>query len=741
LVASGVAVGTALLIGGLGIPHAIAARHARADARSPIIGEHGTANVLLYASATDSVRGEDLFRITVAAVGRAPVPPGLVRLPRPGELVVSPALGRILASPGAGLILHRLPGRIAGIIGSAGLAFPDELVAYVGVQPDVLRPRTGLGFGVQGGVPVVGFAPGPTGTVAPLGLGLKVLILLSVLSLVVPTLVFVATSTRLSAASRERRLAAVRLVGATPGEAGLLAALEGGMAAGIGVVMGLGLFFALRPVVAGLPLAGYRWFPSDIAPPVPQVAVVMVLVPVLAVVAALLGLRRLIVSPLGVARRGRVRRVGLGRLVPLAAGLAALGICWAYRSTVQRGGTGSILGFGASFALVVVGVALAAPWPAGALAAGVARSYHRVGTLLGARRLESDPGGSGRVVTAFALLVFAGGIIHALVPHGEFARGEPDIASHLRGASLVVDRLLLSPQRLDRALHDVRGVTGVAPLARVNVSIVGTSMVADCAALRVALKASFPRCAPTTAYLADDVPAGTLSVRPGQVVRMTSWPDERLRARLSLGASVERTSLGVAELSVLLMPPALLPGDIRRHLLADRVLIATDGTAAAVESVRNAVARLSPSAEVQTREQVEASALRTGRQVTALVDLAILVALGIALANLLVVSVDHVHERRRPFAVLSASGVPSGALVRSVVVEVILPMLSAVLGAAAMSIVVAVMLGKIVGSAIGIPIGQLAWLVALSLVAVATVTALTLPSIFRSAKPTALQME
>ena len=69
----------------------------------------------------------------------APLPPGVARLPGPGELVVSPALARRLRDP---LLRDRIPGRVVGTIGDAGLVGPAELAYYGGSDTlGAARPR------------------------------------------------------------------------------------------------------------------------------------------------------------------------------------------------------------------------------------------------------------------------------------------------------------------------------------------------------------------------------------------------------------------------------------------------------------------------------------------------------------------------------------------------------------------------------------------------------------------------
>ena len=62
-------------------------------------------------------------------------------------------------------------------------------------------------------------------------------------------LILIATASRLSAARREERFAAMRLVGATPRQISVVSAVEAVVAAVAGVAVGFALFFAFRPLL------------------------------------------------------------------------------------------------------------------------------------------------------------------------------------------------------------------------------------------------------------------------------------------------------------------------------------------------------------------------------------------------------------------------------------------------------------------------------------------------------------
>ncbi|MEK8105468.1 FtsX-like permease family protein [Micromonospora sp. M12] len=80
--------------------------------------------------------------------------------------------------------------------------------------------------------------------------------------LLFPVLIFIGTATRLSAARREQRFAAMRLVGATPRQISMVAAVEAATAAVAGTAVGFGLFYAFRDPLASIRSPACRSSPT-----------------------------------------------------------------------------------------------------------------------------------------------------------------------------------------------------------------------------------------------------------------------------------------------------------------------------------------------------------------------------------------------------------------------------------------------------------------------------------------------
>ncbi|WP_238433998.1 FtsX-like permease family protein [Micromonospora tarensis] len=240
VIAAAVAVGSGLLLTTLAGVNAVNAQLTRYAAVYPNASTAGSADPLWWSTRDDYFHGQQIVRIDVAGTGPdAPTPAGVPSTPGPGEFYASPALRELLAAHPADQLADRYPGRDLGTVGPAGLPSPDTLLAIVGGTPDAVRA---LPHARQ--VSNVGDTPAlPEATVD---------LILGVIAggLLFPVLIFIGTATRLSAARREQRFAAMRLVGATPRQIATVAAVEAAAAAVAGTAVGFGLFYAFRSPLA-----------------------------------------------------------------------------------------------------------------------------------------------------------------------------------------------------------------------------------------------------------------------------------------------------------------------------------------------------------------------------------------------------------------------------------------------------------------------------------------------------------
>ncbi len=214
---------------------------------------------------------------------------------------------------------------------------------------------------------------------------------------------FIAAATRLAAARREQRFAAMRLVGATPRQVSVISAVEGCVAAIAGVAGGFALFFLLRSTVASVPFTGQPFFPSDLSLHLSDILGVAIGVPTAAVAAARVALRRVQISPLGVSRRVTPPAPRAWRLVPLAAGIGELGFFIGRRPSNT---SGQIQAYGAGFILAMSGLVIAGPWLTMLGSRVMARRTGRPAVLIAGRRLSDNPSSAFRSVSGLIVALF-----------------------------------------------------------------------------------------------------------------------------------------------------------------------------------------------------------------------------------------------------------------------------------------------------------------------------------------------
>ena len=598
LTATGVAVGVTLLLIGLLVVPAMQGRidryawH-RTDAAAPATAT----DPALWLPSTDRYDGRDIVRFHVAAQGQdPPVPPGLDRLPAPGEVVVSPALADLLRTVPDDQLRDRFPGRIAGTIGPAGLVSPDELVAVVGRTPQELA-------GTAGAYQIRGIErPGdPLDLKSLLYAGLVMVGIL----LVGPILVFVSTVTRINAARRERRFAAIRLAGATRGQTGVMAATETGLAAIAGTLLGWGAYALIRPkLIDSITYEGLRFPAADLQAPGLAVALVLIGVPVVTIGTTLVVLRRAQISPLGTQRQARIIPPSAWRLVPLVLGV--LGIAETVRRSADPAYTDNEA-FPTIRALSLVctlaGFVLAGPWACMWLARGWARISRRGTSLMAARRMAADPYTAFRAISGVAIAAFVATMLASIAIDTRTA--EAETASVLDAGVVAVN---------------VRGTpaSSVAPLVTPDAVVTRIRpngvVVVPCAELARLTNLSCP----LTLSIVDNGPPKGLSVTAG-------FAEPR-------------------------------PGD--ETLPLHVILVPTDGSTAAQERVRTLAAVAAPYSLARTNEDSAAqSSARSAEGVDATFRLAMAFVLFVAACSLTVSVIGGLIERRRPFALLRASGV------------------------------------------------------------------------------------
>jgi hypothetical protein len=635
----------------------------------------------------DTFDGQQISRFDVAAAGApAPVPPGITHDPGPGQYYASPALAALLRSTPAGQLAGRYPGRLAGVIGDAALPSPDSLVIIIGRTPAQLAHT-------PGSVPVTSIAttePGNFGgPVNPRGLdymppdpgggqgAVDFILLVVALAILTPVLIFIATATRLSAARREQRFAAMRLVGATRRQVSWLAATESTVAAALGMAAGFGIFFLLRIPVAGIPFIGQPFFPAELSLSAPDILAVAIGVPVAAAVAALLALRRVRISPLGIARRATPPPPRAWRILPLLAGFAELGFFAVHGRPASIGG--QVLVFVPSFLLIIAGLAIAGPWLTMAAARVMARRTSRPGTLIAARRLADDPGAAFRAVSGLVLALFITTV--AVVGITTWNAQQHNVRVSAAETKVLTDQL--AGQQPSTGSQTSPGPA--APAAPLAAELSGIHGVQGVVVVRadpgLTIPATFHNLGANLGSTGP-VPAGVVSCAQLATVPALGRCPAGATAAAFPADGFAGPLYGV-DATGITWPAANIPAPRLDTLAVDAINVATNGSVPAVEQARTVLenapaypADLGDGAPSTVGELIaQSNPTNSGYQ--QLANTVILVSLPIAGCTLAAGIAAGLADRKRPFSLLRLAGARLVTLRRVVALESAVPLLAA----------------------------------------------------------------
>ncbi len=752
LTGAAVALAVALLLGTLGVFAAEGARERRAEARAEVPIDEGSpipqAHLLVASSGVATFRQREILTRYLAPIGeRPPVPPWLTRVPRPGEMAVSPELRDLLVDPDGALLRPRYPERIVQVIDDAWLIQPGELIAYIGARPQEIRQgvyEVVTSFGPAAFERVHGPTRDETSTLAGrLEDPLFQTLLLTCIGLLVPIAAMIATATRLSASKREARLAAIRLVGGTPGQVRIAASVESVVAGTIGCVLGVALFFAGRPLVTAIAPEDHGWFASDIAPPVGIASGILVGVIAVGWLVSVATLHRVVITPLGVARRaGRSVRVRW-RIVTLVAGLAGSSLILFARDRIldAPGVLPYIVVFG-SFALTSVGAAAVAPLLGASLADLLRRTTSGTGVLLGARRLRADPRAAGRIVAGLVTVVFGVGLTHGFLSAFAISEATGSFVALRPGVVRVSD---WNGGRLDLVskVGSVAGVSNVVPAWTVEAKTSAsteTSIVVDCGALGRIVDGRMPRCASGTVLMNRFTPP----FATGTPIELR-FPGKR-GTIVAAVESVRSSPDGLGEYAGLVIPSSILAEGTTDGVPPSHVWAMTTGSAT-VERLRNRFTEPGSTVTVTTVAEIRNSLAPSDRlAITPAVEVGTAAALAIVAASMLVAAVDSIGERRRSFAMLAAAGARIGTLRGAIAVEIAMPLLGGVAIAVVTSIVVLRMFfmanaESFDGRHVPIPAEPFVRLVVFAIAATIVATIATFPSLGRAIRPESLRTE
>ena len=590
---------------------------------------------------TDSFADQTVFEADVAATGpSSPTPPGIPLLPGPGQFYASPALDRLLRSTPADELGDRFAGQQIGTIGQAGLPSPDSLVLVVGYNAPQLSTLPGV-------EQITGFNTDPNIGGVATGVHndrLKIFLAVGVVALLLPVLVFIATATRLAAARREQRFAAMRLVGATPRQITVISTVEACMAALFGVVLGFGLFYAGRPALAHLRFTGQRNAPGDLSPGSSRSFSSRSASRIAAAVSSRLAMRRAQISPLGVLRRVTPPAPRAYRLIPLIAGLAELLFFVAVGHPSTTGG--QILGYMSGGVLIIIGLVIAGPWLTMVGARTVARHAQRPSTLLAGRRLADNPSAALGTISGLIIALFVGsasvGVLTTILSHGGTAKDTSAARQTL-------------VQRLGGPLTPIESGPPSSTTATTAVAVPPAAL---------AELTSIPGVQGATVIYtkpgADEQSSAGL-VSCSQLARTPAIGSCAAGAKVAdLSGLGPISSEDLPTLAGHVWPAADISTDQLDLLSARAMIVQTNGSTTALEQARTNLEHAFPGDIPETFSQISSAVRRTITEVQQIADVVIVASLVIAGCSLAVSVTAGIADRKRPFSLLRLA-VPNSA--------------------------------------------------------------------------------
>ncbi|MEU0849360.1 ABC transporter permease [Streptomyces flaveolus] len=751
LTAVGVGLGVALLLLTTALPNALTVRHEREAARTDITFTDDRPakgdGTLIVANIDTDFRDDTVRGRALEAEGpRAPLPPGVEKFPAVGEMVVSPALKELLESDSGKLLRERLPERISGTIGESGLIGSHELAFFRGA--DGLAPHLDSGRIVRidhFGDP----APGPEQS-DPV---LLLLVLVVFVVLLMPVAVFIAAAVRFGGERRDRRLAALRLVGSDSRMTRRIAAGEALAGAVLGLLFGAGFFMIGRQLAGTAEVFRISVFPSYLNPSPLLALLVAVAVPAAAVLVTLFALRGVVIEPLGVVRTAKPARRRLWwRLLLPVAGLAMLypmiGKGRSNGDFNQYLVTGGVV-------LLLVGVTALLPWIVETVVARLGPGG--VSWQLAVRRLQLSSGTAARMVNGIAVAV-AGAIALQMLFAGVDDDYTKSTGKDVTQAQMEVALPTGTP--VDAAAGKLRATQGVEAVFSYSEGYAGdrrkdpenstTLTVGDCAALREIATLTSCRDGDVFAVRGAEWDADvdvmalakggrTLYLDPsyegGPKSREIPWkvPSDVKEAapRRGLLAGIDRGGF--------LITPKALPDALAPALDGHAYLRLDESVPDVYDRVRNTAASVDPLAYPMVWTETERTgrfdAIRTGLFVGAACVLALIG------ASLLVSQLEQLRERRKLLSSLVAFGTRRRTLSLSVLWQTAIPIALGLVLAAVVGLTLGTVLLKMTGTPVAVDWVGVLSMTGIGAAVVLVVTLASLPPLLRLMRPEGLRTE
>ncbi|WP_413801128.1 ABC transporter permease [Streptomyces iranensis] len=759
MTAVGVGLGVALLLLASSVPAAYELRGERSDRRAALgfaVDPKPGPDTIRLGQANTTYRDQDIDGLVMAPDGDSPPkPPGIGHLPHPGQMWVSPALKKLLDSDDGKLLRDRFPYRTIGTISHDGLSGPSDLRYYAGITHKTFD-RTGSDYRIDR------WGTKNVGKPEPLNPALLLLIIVGCVVLLLPVLIFIATAARFGGERRDRRLAALRLVGADIHMTRRIAAGESLFGSLLGLAVGTGLFLLTREIIGGIEVWGISFFASDIVPSTPLALAVAVAVPASAVIVTLVALRGIAIEPLGVVRNATPKRrrlwwrlllplLGMALLLPLAGGFGS----------GSGGGDMKAYQAAAGAVLVLVGTTSLLPW----VVEAVVERFGGRGSVpwqLATRRLQLSSGTAARAVSGITVAV-AGALALQMLFTSVQAEDATSTGQDPTRAQLMVNVPVANGTQAHDAFDRYRTTKGVRALLGVTEDYISdvhhskddpssvpeeAITVADCPSLREVIRIN--SCKNGDVFLVDSPSyygEGAGFAKPGAQANLAyhddGTPDLRKKKLWTIPHSARKVKPrqdpgGGERTGIFATPGAFDVADLPDPEASAMIRLdpkVPDG----VEYVRNASAVLSPTIDVlrltSTEQSDEFTVIRKALFIGAT---ATLLLIG---ASMIVTTLEQLRDRRRLLSVLVAFGTRRTTLSWSVLWQTAVPVVLGLALSIAGGLALGVMLLKMVGQPLAVDWTGLATMTGVGGGVILLVTLVSLPPLWRMMRPEGLRTE
>ena len=399
-----------------------------------------------------------------------------LKTPRPGEYYLSKALADAVAKHPEDNILARFGKntKYLGVIPSEYTASPDALMIVRGASAEEVAESDA--FTKSQGQPSYFanvYRTDANGLKSDAKIDPVAVIVFGVggTILLFPIVIFVSVATQLGAAQREKRYAALRLIGATKWQVGRVLMLESLLASVVGVIIGLGAFWLLQAPLQDFRMDGMRFNPGDLALTGTQYALIIGLTLGLTMFVNWRRMRRAQISPLGVSRSvEKVKKLRAWRALVPALGIAFF--AWLSSKPgrdwldANKESAMPLVLLTTALLLVMFGLILAGGWLTNKLSLLAARWANNGSMLIAGKRTAVHSRTVFRSISGVVLALFAGSFYLTATSgiEGLNAQAIKDngFSQLKRGTAIVIGRSL--PGDMAEQLKQESYITSVATI-------------------------------------------------------------------------------------------------------------------------------------------------------------------------------------------------------------------------------------------------------------------------------------